>query len=86
MVLQTELNARAKQPGQKASAPTLNICFRCASAEVLLVAVNLGRNPGRSVGSNPIDERKQVVSRPLLGDLSVYHAVYIDRIPPDVSS
>src|SRR5690349_6657325 len=39
--------------------------------------------PGRGVGANSMHEGEQVVRGPLLGDLSVLHAVHIDRIPPD---
>ena len=42
--------------------------------------------PRRSISSNPVDEREQVVCRPLFGDLAVHYAVHVNRIPPDVSA
>src|SRR5260221_2696258 len=52
---------------------------------VLTVVLNLGK-PGRGVGTNPVDESKQVVCRPLFSDLSVRYAQHVDRIPPDGSA
>src|SRR5713226_9357713 len=40
--------------------------------------------PGWGVSANPVDEGKQVVRSPLLGDLSVRHAVHVNCIPADV--
>src|SRR4029077_21252998 len=46
-------------------------------------ALRLLCEPGRSVRADPVDEGKQVVRGPLLGDLSIRHPVHVDRIPPD---
>src|SRR5712692_9614006 len=49
-----------------------------------IAPLRLLREPGRGVRANPVDEGKQVIRSPLLGDFSVLHAVHVDRIPPDV--
>src|SRR4029077_16888106 len=48
-----------------------------------ITALRLLRQPRRGVSAHPVDEGKQVVGSPLLGDFSVRHAVHIDRIPPN---
>src|SRR5260370_8387446 len=53
-------------------------------SELSTLILSLAGQPRWSVSANSIHESKEVICRPLLGNLSVHHSVIIYRIPLDV--